>query len=270
MASLPIKIHGGKDHLASKIISLFPKRYLTFCEPFFGAGNIMLRLDPEGHSEVANDVNRNLCNFWESLQSDSTFQMMIRKLEAIPFSEEEFKYYQMLDLLKADACSAAVATFVIARMSLAGRGKQFTPISVSRVRRGMNEQVSAWLSAIEGLPAVHARLRRVLILNEDFEDCIKKIDHKKTLFYCDPPYLHETRKTVSEYGEYEMDRDAHERLINCLAAIEGKFVLSGYRSEMYDKFAKRNKWKRVEFRIKNSAAGGKVKREMVECCWMNY
>lgn len=269
MASLPIKIHGGKDHLASKIIALFPKRYLTFCEPFFGAGNIMLRLNPEGHSEVANDVNSNLITFWHALQDESIFKRFKDVVNAIPFASSSFNFYKM-NIFKADSLSAAVGVFVTARMSLAGRGKQFTPVSVSRVRRGMNEQVSAWLSAIEGLPAVHARLRRVLILNEDFEDCIKKIDHKKTLFYCDPPYLHETRKTVNEYGEYEMDRAAHERLLGALAAIDGKFVLSGYRSELYDDFAKRNKWKRVEFRIKNSAAGGKVKREMVECCWMNY
>lgn len=269
MASLPIKIHGGKDHLASKIIGLFPKRYLTFCEPFFGAGNIMLRLNPEGHSEVANDLNRNLITFWHALQSDSAFAEFKRRIEAIPFSSDEYRFYN--DNIFGDDCfTAAVKVFVVSRMSLAGRGKQFTPISTSRTRRGMNEQVSSWLSAIEGLPAVHARLKRILILSEDFETCIRKVDHKKTLFYCDPPYLHETRRTVNEYGGYEMDRAAHERLLGVLAAIDGKFVLSGYRSGLYDDFAKRNKWKRVEFRIKNSAAGGKVKREMVECCWMNY
>lgn len=269
MLKLPLKIHGGKDHLASKIIALFPKKYLTFCEPFFGAGNIMLRLNPEGHSEIANDVNQDLTNFWKCLQLN--FQGLKEMLEQTPFSSFEFKeaiieHEEMED----KGLLAAVRIFIICRMSLSARGKGFTSISSSRVRRGMNEQVSAWLTAIDGLADVHARLKRILILNEDFESCIKKVDHKKSLFYCDPPYLHETRKTTNEYGDYEMDTAAHQRLLETLAGIEGRFVLSGYHSTMYDEFAKRNKWRCVEFSVKNSAAGGKVKRTMTERCWMNY
>ena len=56
--------------------------------------------------------------------------------------------------------------FVRCRQSLAGRMKSFATLSRTRTRRGMNEQASAWLTAIEGLPAVrYARLSRVAILN---------------------------------------------------------------------------------------------------------
>jgi hypothetical protein len=34
----------------------------------------------------------------------------------------------------------------------------------------MNEQASAWLNMIDGLPDVHARLRRVAVLNHDALD----------------------------------------------------------------------------------------------------
>jgi putative AlgH/UPF0301 family transcriptional regulator len=36
----------------------------------------------------------------------------------------------------------------------------------------MNEQASAWLTAVKGLPDVHARLKRVVILNHDALDVI--------------------------------------------------------------------------------------------------
>ena len=63
-------------------------------------------------------------------------------------------------------------------------------MSRNRTRRQMNEQASAWLTCVEGLPAVHARLKRVVVLNQPALEVIKREDGEKTLFYLDPPYLH--------------------------------------------------------------------------------
>jgi len=81
----------------------------------------------------------------------------------------------------------AVSFFVECRMSLAGRGDQFAPLSRTRTRRGMNEQASAWLSAVDGLRAVHRRLRRVVVLNRPAIEVIQGQDGPDTLFYLDPP-----------------------------------------------------------------------------------
>ena len=134
----------------------------------------------------------------------------------------------------------------------------------------MNEQVSAWLNAIEGLPAVHARLKRVLILNRPALDVIREQDGPRTLFYADPPYLHETRVTTSEYGEFEMSEKEHDYLLQTLGNIEGKFILSGYRSELYDTAAEVFGWNRHEKKIHNHASGAKTKPVMTECCWTNF
>jgi len=50
----------------------------------------------------------------------------------------------------------------------------------------MNEQVSSWLNAIEGLPAVHARLQRVVILNQPGLEVIRSQDGPSTIYYLDP------------------------------------------------------------------------------------
>lgn len=269
----PIKYPGGKHYLASKIIALFPKRYLTYCEPYFGGGSVLLGLNPNGHSEVINDLDGELMNFWNIMRDN--FSMFKDMVERIPFSEDAFKEANSHKFplgYKANVmgCRWALQFFIRCRQSLAGRKQSFTPVSTSRVRRGMNEQVSSWLTAIEGLPVVHERLKRVLILNRSAVDVIRQIDHKQTVFYCDPPYLHETRVTTKEYGQFEMKPADHVELLESLAGISGKFVLSGYRSDMYDKMAKSEKWRRVDFKIPNSAAGGKKKRIMTESCWMNY
>jgi DNA adenine methylase len=66
-----------------------------------------------------------------------------------------------------------------------------------------------------------------------------------------------------------MTEDDHEELLTTLAGIEGRFLLSGYRSVLYDRHAEANGWDRVEFDIANHASGGKEKRRMVECVWKN-
>lgn len=265
----PIKIHGGKHYLAAKIVALFPKRYLTYCEPYFGGGSVLLRLQPDGHSEIANDLDGDLANFWGILSSDTMHKRLVEKLSLTPFSEQEFRFATNTN---ADdrPLQRAVNFFVRCRMSLAGRRKDFTAISSSRVRRGMNEQVSAWITAIDGLPEVYQRMRRVLVLSRPAVKLISQVDHKKTVFYCDPPYLQSTRNTISEYGEYEMSYADHVELLETLQEISGKFLLSGYDNDLYEQYRRKNKWKRHQFIVPNAAAGGAKKRRMVECVWTNY
>lgn len=269
----PIKYHGGKHYLADWIISHFPRRYLTYCEPYFGGGAVLLKLNPNGHSEVINDIDGKLMNFWKVMQTRELFDQFFDCIKSMPFSEELFNVSPMATMktwVTDSEVRQAIHFFIRCRQSLAGRKKSFTPISTSRTRSGMNEQVSSWMTAIEGLPTVHQRLIRVLMLKRDAIDCIMSIDHRQTIFYCDPPYLHETRKAKEVYGEFEMGENQHQQLLECLDGIAGKFILSGYRSKLYDSFARKAKWRRRDLRIANNAAGGKSKRVMVESIWMNY
>jgi len=60
-----------------------------------------------------------------------------------------------------------------------------------RVRRGMADVVSGYLSAIdEVLPLIVERLSRVQVLCRPAVEVIRAWDSPGTLFYCDPPYLH--------------------------------------------------------------------------------
>ena len=147
--------------------------------------------------------------------------------------------------------------------------KDFATLSRNRTRGRVNEQANAWLGVIEGLPDVHTRLKSVVILNQDACDVIKRQDGPNTLFYCDPPYLHETRSTTGEY-EFEMTVDQHRRLLEVLSGIEGKFMLSGYPSELYAEWSKKHNWTCHEYQIDNKAASGKVKEMKTECLWCNF
>lgn len=131
----------------------------------------------------------------------------------------------------------------------------------------MNEQASAWLSAINGLEAVHDRLKRVVILCRDAVDVIRQQDGVETLFYLDPPYLPSTRVSSGNY-EHEMTEDQHVRLLETIQGCEGKVMLSGYPNELYDDML--IGWQRHDFKIDNKVSGAKQKRRMVESVWCTF
>ena len=265
----PLKWHGGKGafngKLAKWIISLIPQ-HTHYVEPYFGGGAVLLHKDPEGVSEVINVCDGNLMNFWNVLAT--TPDRMLRALWGTPFSEVEFDN-AVKDLAESDAVRRATAFFIRCRQSRQGLQKDFATLSRNRTRGGMNEQVSAWLSAIEGLPDVHARLKRVVVLCRDAVDVIMQQDGLQTCVYADPPYLHETRTATKVY-EHEMTAVDHERLLQALTQVKGKFLLSGYRSNLYDGYAASNGWKRHEFKIVNNASSADVKEIKTECVWTNF
>lgn len=274
----PLKWHGGKFYLASKIIALMPA-HLAYVEPYFGGGSVLFAKDPTGISEVVNDVNRGLTNFWRVLADPSAFAEFYRIVQAIPFSEEEWTeqsegWRKNGDIIisprnQEEAVVYAVSFFTTCRQSMAGRMREFAPLSRNRIRGQMNEQASAWIGTVDKLPEVHARLRRVVIVNRPALELIRGQDGPQTLFYLDPPYLHETRATTGEY-QYEMTEENHRELLATLASIKGKFILSGYDSELYRNFEQENGWRRRVFELPNNAAGGDTKRRMEEVVWMNF
>ncbi len=268
----PLKWHGGKSYLASKIVALMPP-HLHYVEPFAGGLSVLLAKDPEGVSEAVNDANWDLVNFWVVLRDAKLFNEFHRQMEAMPFCQGEWDIASgYMDESRSRDCPAvfnAVHFFVHCRQSLAGRMKCFAPLSKTRVRRGMNEQASAWLTAVEGLPEVHARLKRVVVLNDDALKVINQQDGPQTLFYLDPPYLHETRASTGEY-RHEMTREQHDELLTVLSTITGKFILSGYPSDLYDRCATEMKWHVRDFELPNNSASGKRKRRMTERVWMNF
>lgn len=269
----PLKTHGGKYFLASRIHDLAKDLAYKHRVYVYGGGmGEAWNWDYEGVSECYNDVDKRLTNFFRVLQEKVWFEEFKRRVEAIPFSQVEWEtaandhHVPITDWSDLDQ---AIKFFILVRQSLAGRCKSFAPSSRSRTRRGMNEQASAWLGAVEGLHDVHRRLIRMYISNLDGLACITKEDSKDTLFYLDPPYFPDTRTAPNVYA-HEMTVDQHIDLLAHLPKIQGKFLLSGYHNAVYDQVAHENDWKVHEYELPNSAAGGDKKRRMKEVLWSNF
>lgn len=278
MKTQPLKWHGGKSYLAAWLHSLAPpsvtddpQRGYTHRNIAFagGLGEFWNWQPVEGISEAVNDCNRGLTNFYGVLSDDLLGEALIHELTLQPLSQDAWE--RSLDeclSMTVKSIGAAKAFFIKYRMSRQGLGRDYTT-PTRRTRRGMNEQVSAWLSAVDGLPECHERLRRAEIRNMPGVAFIRAYDHDRALFYCDPPYLHETRSTTGEY-QHEMTADDHTELLATLTTIDGKFMLSGYPSALYYRWARDNGWRCHTKAIDNKASSAKTKAIKTECVWTNY
>ncbi len=86
--------------------------------------------------------------------------------------------------------------------------------------------------------------------------------HKKHLIYADPPYLGSTRGQRRRYECELMTEAEHRELLDILTSIPAMVMISGYRSELYDRVLAN--WRRVDRWV--STRGGMRK----ESTWMNY
>ena len=64
----PISYYGGKQKLAEKILSVIPDHVL-YCEPFLGGAAVFFA-KRQSEIEVLNDTNRELINFYKTVQND--------------------------------------------------------------------------------------------------------------------------------------------------------------------------------------------------------
>lgn len=278
----PLKYPGGQGYLTEWLLSLFPSRsdYLTYLEPFAGGLNLLLAHDPEGKSEVASDANWRLANFWRVLADEGKFERFVRRVEATPFSAAGWSasvVHGNIDAAFAEvdtspgvhqSVNAAVAYFIQIRQSMMGLGKSFAPLSTARVRRGMNEQASAWWSAVDGLADVHARLGRVVILNEDGVELIAKYDKPGVFVMADPPFDTDAR-TPGLYEE-EFGAEQQAALVQTLLGLRhAKVMLCGYPTPFYAPLEAAG-WGATTKEVPNSMAKGKKKASRPYTVWRNY
>ena len=282
--SPPLKWHGGKHYLAPKIVALMT-RCRTYVEPYAGGLSVLLARDPDNTSEIVNDLNGDLSNFWKVMADPGRFAKFVRRIEGIPMSEVVWnachrtlaKFHrlprgspeagELLQEYGGLRVGRAVCFFVVCRQSLAGRMDSFAPITQNRLRRRMNEQASAWLSAVEGLPMVHERLKRVLVLNQEATKVIQKFDGPDVVMYLDPPYPSDTRVSPDVYAE-EMTRRQHQELLDVLVESKSNILLSSYPNELYDRRLK--DWTQHRFDLPNNASGKRSKDRKQEVVYTNF
>jgi len=126
--------------------------------------------------------------------------------------------------------------------------------------------VSRWLGAVEDLPEIALRLLRVQIENRPAGEVILLYDSPQTLFYCDPPYVHDTRGDSNAYA-YEMDNTQHRELAELLNSVQGMVAVSGYDCDLMNRLYRPPVWRKNVGPTKTIHS---TKDERTEILWTNY
>jgi DNA adenine methylase len=259
----PVKWHGGKRYLAKRIIENFPA-HRVYLEPFGGGASVLLN-KPPCEVETYNDLDLRITRLFRVLREQG--EEFVKRMRVLPYSQVEFEAAATYPR-NASEFEMAVCDFVRWRQSFGGKGGSWS-YTTGRARGGMAGDVNAWWTAIELLPEVVERLRRVQIICQPACDAIRRFDHAEGLIYCDPPYVHSTRSEGGRdvYGAEMTDND-HRSLAKALHRCKAKVVLSGYPSALYDELY--DDWRRVDFDIANHAAGGRKKARETESLWLSF
>lgn len=216
--------------------------------------------------ETYNDIDGEVANFFRVLRDQKN--ALIEAIGLTPFSREEFERaiseptdgFSDLERARRFYIRARQVRTGLAQKASSGRWAHCRLTS----RAGMAGAVSRWLGAVEALPEIAKRLLRVQIENDNAVDVISRYDSKQTLFYCDPPYPHASRKDSNAYG-YEMTDRQHRELAQILHGVEGKVALSGYHCELLDKLY--SGWRIVDAPTRLCHS---VKKPRSEVLWLNY
>lgn len=257
--------YGGKYSHRKWLLPLLPKTN-HYCEPFGGSAAILLNRDPSP-VETYNDKDGEVVNFFRTLREKK--EELIEAIGLTPFSREEFSESILFyGSPKLPDVERARQFFIRARQVRTGLaqtasvGRWANCLNTSR--SGMAGAVSRWLGSVEGLPEVALRLLRVQIENDDAINVIKRYDSPETLFYCDPPYPHDSRGDKNAY-RYEMSDTEHRILAEILKNVKGKVAISGYEGTlMNDLYAGWNK------HVAATKKAMSTKSDRTEILWTNY
>jgi DNA adenine methylase len=260
-----VKTHGGKCYLARRFLRLFPG-HRTYVEPYAGGLSILLN-KLRAPVEVAGDLNADLMVFYVCLRDRP--DELITRVRAIPYTRKSFEdACGTVDHPRAkdyfDAIERATAFLVKNRFSRGGLGRDYA--WSGRLRGGQPGDANSWDTIRDELPAIADRLQGVELYHGPALDLIKRRDSPETLFYLDPPYVHEGRTARNTYA-HEMSNDDHAELLDAISDVQGMVILSGYHNRLYDDALE--SWKHHEFRMPNHAGQTKVKTRRVEVLWMN-
>ena len=259
----PISYYGGKQRLVPQILPLIPK-HTQYVEPFCGGAAVFWAKEPSQH-EVLNDLDGRVVNFYRVLQTQFIeLQSMIRG--TLHSEADHRRAGQVLADTSAKPLKRAWAFWVQTNMSFGraiGNGFAFS----SRARYGQSEEAQrSGYQRSQFNVALSDRLEGCEVFSRDAVALMLLKDSPSTFFYIDPPYI------SSECGHYKGYTSADfQRLLDVLAKLQGKFLLSSYPEPELLAARALHGWHTKDIEATVAVSGKRKERKAkTECLTYNY
>ncbi|BAE82023.1 hypothetical protein DSY0234 [Desulfitobacterium hafniense Y51] len=229
-----VKWVGGKRQLLEDLTPLFPKRVMSYCEPFCGGGAVLFKLQPD--TAWVNDINSELIRMYEVIRDD--VEELIRALGEHPNEEEHYyrvrdwdrdkeKYGNLSKVQKAARVIYLNKTCYNGLFRVNNAGEFNTPFGHYKTPNIVNEHT---------LRAVSAYFQRAQITfsSTDYAEVLAGVA-KGTFVYLDPPYDPvSSTANFTGYAKGGFDRAEQIRLRECCDELDRrgiKFMLSNSATE---------------------------------------
>lgn len=257
-----IRYPGSKWGIAEWIISHFPAGYekMVYLEPFAGSGAVFFNKRP-GAVETINDLDGDVVNLFRVLRERP--EELKRVLSLTPYSREEYD----LSFKPCDDPLERARRYMVRTTQTIGAKLDGKCGWRNHKQAKIGGTACKWAGITDVIDAAAARLHGdtthlVQIEHMDALRLIERYDYPDVLMYLDPPYVRASRKSGRLY-KHEMDDAQQVEMLERITRSRAKVVLSGYRSELYDKYL--DGW------YTDSTTSRTTSAEMAEeVIWMNY
>ncbi len=210
-----LKWAGGKTQLLKSISSKFPyekEDTFIYIEPFVGSGAVLfwvLNNYPNLKKAVINDVNTDLINTYKAITEsvEEVIQLLKgweKEYHSLSEKEEEKKvyYYSKRKLFNSRVSNV----FIQAALFIFLNKTCFNGLYRVNKKNLFNVPIGSYKKPLicddENLSLVSQSLKKVLILDGDFEQTISCVENQ-TCFYLDPPY--KPLSDTSSFNSYAKD-----------------------------------------------------------------
>lgn len=266
-----VKWAGGKRQLLDRISERMPKTYNGYYEPFIGGGAVLFELQPE--KAIINDINASLINTYRIISSNPReFIDSVRKLDSEMGEDGKSYYYSLREhyndkLMKEEYDIELAALFVFINKHcfnglyrVNGKGLFNVPYNNSK-----QESIDS-----ESIMAVSDYLKRVSIMQGDFEEACRSAEKGDFIFF-DSPYAPLNPTSFESYTKEGFDVESHERLAKLYDELTQRgcyCMLTNHNTEFINKLYGNKGYKIDVVNVKrmiNSDASKRTGEEVIIC-----
>ncbi len=204
-----LKWAGGKRWLAANHLSLFPRQYCRYIEPFLGSGAVFFALNPK--RATLSDLNQELVLTYQAIRDD--WKGVVSVLEEHQRLHSTEHYYSVRGSSPSSVAERAARLIYLNRTCWNAlyrvnmKGEFNVPIGAK----------TAVLMDTDDFEEVSRRLQDVELLCSDFDDIIRGASGGD-LVYADPPYtVRQGNNGFVKYNDRLFRWEDQVRLRNSLA-----------------------------------------------------